>query len=277
MGSNSRGKDGEGSSGVKKDEENYEYEQDMKFVRPEALFRNTNGLTDPLVQLPPLLIQPQVPVVAMQGQAAVTQPLPQNGYVESVIYERLKSVRITWNHAATNVAIAGSWDNWETTEPLQRVDQNFLLVKTLPIGIYHYRFIVDGYLTHAPEFPSASDDSGYGYNILDLQDYIPEIVANLSDFEDPPSPPSSYDNSYLNEEEFSKPPPELPPQLPLAMRHETSYTSGSRVVHRPTHLELNHLLIHKTENAQFVALRSTYKFQHKYITAELYKSLRRER
>lgn len=54
-------------------------------------------------------------------------------------------------------------------EPLQRVGQNFLLVKTLPIGIYHYRFIVDGYLTHAPEFPSASDDSGYGYNILNLQ------------------------------------------------------------------------------------------------------------
>lgn len=50
-----------------------------------------------------------------------------------------------------------------------RVDQNFVIVKTLPIGIYHYRFIVDGYLTHAPEFPSASDDSGYGYNILDLQ------------------------------------------------------------------------------------------------------------
>jgi len=62
MGSNSRGKDGEGSSGVKKDEENYEHEQDMKFVQPEALFRSTNGFTDPLVQLPPLLIQPQVRV-----------------------------------------------------------------------------------------------------------------------------------------------------------------------------------------------------------------------
>lgn len=56
MGSNSRGKDGEGTSGVKKDEENYEYEQDMNFLPPEALFGNTNGFTDPLI------IQPQVRV-----------------------------------------------------------------------------------------------------------------------------------------------------------------------------------------------------------------------
>ncbi|KAK7386069.1 hypothetical protein VNO78_32146 [Psophocarpus tetragonolobus] len=259
MGNNSRGKDGEGTSGVKKEEEHYEYEQHINFQPPETLFHNTN----------PLLEQPQVPVVS--------QPLPQNGYVESVIHERLKSVRITWNHAATNVAIAGSWNNWDTTEPLQRVGQDFVIVKTLPIGIYHYRFIVDGYLTHAPEFPSASDESGYGYNILDLQDYIPEILASLSDFEDPSSPPSSYDNTYLNEEEFSKPPPELPPQLPVAIGQEALSTSGSRLVPRPTHLELNHLYIHKTDRDQFVALRSTYKFQHKYVTSDLYKSLRTER
>lgn len=110
-----------------------------------------------------------------------------------------------------------------------------------------------------------------------LQDYIPEIVASLSDFEDPPSPPSSYDNTNLNEEEFSKPPPELPQQLPVAIRNEASSASGSHHVPRPTHLELNHLYIHKTDRDQFVALRSTYKFQHKYITAELYKTLRRER
>lgn len=47
--------------------------------------------------------------------------------------------------------------------------QIFVAVKTLPLGIYHYRYIVDGYFTYAPEFPWAWDDSGYVYNILDLQ------------------------------------------------------------------------------------------------------------
>ncbi|XP_027331979.1 SNF1-related protein kinase regulatory subunit beta-2-like [Abrus precatorius] len=281
MGSNSKGKDGEGTSGVKKVEE---YEQDINFLPHELLPHNTvntNGITDPLIQLapyghgprpyeppPPLLIQHQVPGVAMQRPGAV------DGYVESVIHEKLKRVRITWNHAGTNVAIAGSWDNWKTTEALQRVGQNSVIVKTLPIGIYHYRFIVDGYLTHAPEFPTASDDTGYAYNILDLQDYIPETLGRLSDFDDPPSPPSSYDNTFLNEDEFSKPPPELPPQLPVALEHEPS-TSDTRPVPRPT--QLNHLYIFKTDRGQFVALRSTHKFQHKYVTMVLYKSLRRER
>ncbi|XP_061344153.1 SNF1-related protein kinase regulatory subunit beta-2-like [Gastrolobium bilobum] len=273
MGSNSRGKDGEGTSGVNKVEENYENEQDMKFLPAELFPRNSNG---PRAYEPPPPLQ--VPVVDMQRRGAVAQPQPdallQNGYVECVLHERLKRVKIIWNHAGTNVAIAGSWDNWETTEPLKNVGQNFCIVKALPIAIYHYRFLVDGYWTYAPEFPSATDDSGYGYNILDLQDYIPETLERLSDFEDPSSPPSSYDNIF-NEDEFSKPPPELPPQLPVTIKHEPSSTSNSRLVPRPTHLELNHLYIHKTDRDQFVALRSTHKFQHKYVTMVLYKTLRR--
>ena len=54
-------------------------------------------------------------------------------------------------------------------ETLQSVGQTFVIVKALPTGIYRYRFIVDGYWTYAPEFPSACDDAGYAYNILDLQ------------------------------------------------------------------------------------------------------------
>lgn len=46
--------------------------------------------------------------------------------------------------------------------------ENFETVKTLPVNIYKYRFVVDGYLTYAPELPWAFDDSGHGYNILDL-------------------------------------------------------------------------------------------------------------
>ncbi|XP_028805228.1 SNF1-related protein kinase regulatory subunit beta-2 isoform X3 [Neltuma alba] len=211
------------------------------------------------------------------GLPAPTRLL-QNRYIESMVHEQLRRVKFSWNHPGNNVAIAGSWDNWETTEVLQRVGQIFVAVKTLPVGIYHYRFIVDGFFTYAPEFPWAFDDSGYAYNILDLQDYIPESHAKLPDFESPPSPPWSYDNILLNDEEFDKPPPELPPQMPVTVRDEpSSSTDIHQRFPRPTHLELNHLYIHKTEGEPFVALRSTSRFQLKYVTTLLYRSLTRER
>lgn len=45
----------------------------------------------------------------------------------------------------------------------------FVVIKTLPIGIYHYHFVVDGWLAYAPDLPWFRDDSGNAYNILDLQ------------------------------------------------------------------------------------------------------------
>ncbi|KAF7833127.1 SNF1-related protein kinase regulatory subunit beta-2-like isoform X1 [Senna tora] len=258
MGSNSR--EGEGCSGVKK------------------LDDGNDGFSDPTAQLPPRgpqASQPlQVPVMALpRGEGELVQ----NGYIESMLHVKLKTVKISWNHSGKTVAIVGSWDNWETTEFLQIVGENFVITKTIPVGIYHYRFIVDGYFTYAPELPWASDHSGYAYNILDLQDYIPEKVVKLSDFESPPSPPWSYDNIFLNDDEFGKAPPELPPQIPVTTRDEpSSSTDSHHTFPRPTHLELNHLYIHKAEREPFVALRSTHRFQHKYVTMVLYKSLRRE-
>ncbi|MED6106291.1 hypothetical protein PIB30_003702 [Stylosanthes scabra] len=233
MGSHGRGRDGEGTSGVKDEDE------------PQLRFH------------PP-------------------QREVQDGYVETVVHHRLKRVNITWNHPISrDVAVIGSWDNWETTETLQlqTAPHAYAILKALPPGIYHYRFIVDGYLTHAPEFPWAFDHSaGFPYNILDLQD----SVARLGDAQDPPSPPWTYDNMPINDDEFGRPPPELPPQLPVTTRDDPS--SSSAVLPRPSHLELNHLYIHKTHGGEFAALRSTEKFGHKYVSMVLYKSLlRRER
>jgi hypothetical protein len=43
----------------------------------------------------------------MMAQPYLSQALMQNRYVETVIHERYKTVRITWIHGGTNVAIAG--------------------------------------------------------------------------------------------------------------------------------------------------------------------------
>ncbi|RYR00819.1 hypothetical protein HN873_057792 [Arachis hypogaea] len=252
MGSHGKGKDGEGTSGLKDDDK---YEPQLRFHTPTATAPQCNWW-------------------------CMAQRQMQDGYVERVVHQRLKRVNITWNHPVSrDVAVIGSWDNWETRDTLHLQSpphpHAYAIVKALPTGIYHYRFIVDGYLTHAPEFPWAFDHSGFPYNILDLQDYIPETAARLGDAQDPPSPPWTYDNMLLNDDEFGRPPPELPPQLPLTTRDDPS--SSSTVLPRPSHLELNHLYIHKTDGGDFAALRSTEKFGQKYVSMVLYKSLPRER
>ncbi|KAI4308527.1 hypothetical protein L6164_031588 [Bauhinia variegata] len=291
MGSSCRGNDGEGTSGVKKLDE--EYGQDLNFPPDELLVDSNmiNGFSDPMDQLTPQgsranqsspEVNHQVPANPLQTPVISQQPQQQalqlNGHLEYVIHETLKQVKISWNHSGKNVAIAGSWDNWRATEPLENVGHSFVITKTLPIGVYQYRFIVDGCWIYAPEFPHSYDGSGFGYNILDLQDYIPEKLARLSDFEPPPSPPSSYDNVFLSEDEFSRPPPELPPQLPVTIIEDPSSSiDGHQAFPKSNHLELSHLYINKSDGNEFVQLRSTQRFEHKYITMVLYKPLNRER
>ncbi|CAK9315526.1 unnamed protein product [Citrullus colocynthis] len=152
------------------------------------------------------------------------------------------SVKISWNHGGKQVAIIGSWDNWETREILQSIGKEFITIKTLPSGIYHYRFMVDGWLTCAPDLPWVCDDSGISYNILDLMTPDSELPESLSEFEFPPSPPSSYDNQCFNDDDFSRPPPDLPPQLRETVLNEPSCcTSGHQSGVQPRHTELNHL------------------------------------
>ena len=52
--SNSKGKDAEGISGVKKLDENENYEQEMNFLQTEQLQNGlNNGILDPMAQIPP--------------------------------------------------------------------------------------------------------------------------------------------------------------------------------------------------------------------------------
>lgn len=59
---------------------------------------------------------------------------------------------------------------------LQRAGKDFTIMNVLPSGVYQYRFLVDGQWIYSPDQPWIRDDSGNGYNILDLQ------VSFLSSF-----------------------------------------------------------------------------------------------
>lgn len=184
---------------------------------------------------------------------------------------------IEWIYGGNEVYVEGSWDNWSTRSPLHKAGKNFTLVKFLPSGVYHYKFVVNGEWRHSPDLPYVYDEKGNATNILDVQDYVPENLDSIAEFVLPGSPERSYDNPFPGSEEYSKDPPLLPPQLHLTTLSPTvnSSTSTSTSI-LPQHVILNHLFVETTKTAcPMLALGFTHRFRSKYVTVILHKPLHR--
>lgn len=109
-----------------------------------------------------------------------------------------------------------------------------------------------------------------------MQDYVPEDTESISGFEPPQSPDGSYNNSELNQEDFAKEPPLVPPHLNLTLLNVPSVCTEVPLLSlsRPQHVVLNHLYMQKGRScSSVVALGSTHRFKSKYVTVVLYKSL----
>lgn len=107
---------------------------------------------------------------------------------------------------------------------------------------------------------------------LHLQDYIPENLESVSEFEAPPSPDSSYGQPFPADEDFTKEPPVVPPQLHMTVLG----VQDTETAAKPYHVVLNHLFIEKGSAPQsLVGLGTTYRFQSKYTNLVLYKPLRK--
>ncbi|KAK6149629.1 hypothetical protein DH2020_017154 [Rehmannia glutinosa] len=198
----------------------------------------------------PLMFRPQMPVVPLQRPDELSIPSPSwmqtsSGY-EDTYNEQGIPTMITWSYGGNEVFVEGSWDNWKSRKPLQRSGKDFTIMNVLPSGVYQYRFVVDGQWRYSPDLPWDQDDSGNAYNILDLQDYVPEDIDSISGFEPPQSPDSSYSNLQLGQEDFAKEPPVVPPHLNLTLLNAPSPQMEIPPPYsRPQHVVLNHLYMHR--------------------------------
>ena len=107
-----------------------------------------------------------------------------------------------------------------------------------------------------------------------LQDYVPENLDSVTEFEAPGSPNSSYGQAFPTEEDFAKEPVVVPSQLHLTVLNTDNQEGASSS--KPQHIVLNHLFIEKGWASQsVVALGLTHRFESKYVTVVLYKPLKR--
>ncbi|MED6183393.1 SNF1- protein kinase regulatory subunit beta-2 [Stylosanthes scabra] len=235
--------------------------------------------TSPRATHSPFIFAPQAPVVPLQRPDEMHIPNQSwtqstSGY-EDMYCELGIPTMITWSYGGKEVAVEGSWDGWKSRIRLQRSGKDFTIMKVLPSGVYQYRFIVDGQWRYTPDSPWTQEDAGNAYNILDLQDFVPEDIESISSFESPQSPDSSYNNLQLSSEDYAKEPPLVPPHLQMTLLNVPVTSMETQPpMSRPQHGVLNHLYMQKRKSTpSVVALGSTHRFLAKYVTVVLYKSL----
>ncbi|XP_076922301.1 SNF1-related protein kinase regulatory subunit beta-2-like [Bidens hawaiensis] len=179
---------------------------------------------------------------------------------EYVNQEKCIPAVIRWIHGGTNVPIEGSWDNWRTRELLEGPGNDFSIVKVLNVGVYHYRFVVDGQWTYACDLPHEHDDLGNNiFNILDLKESYAENGGRDEEPECPSSPISSYNNAIFALQDFGEKLPELPPLLQqMPLNQSSSSKNFQQALHKPLSANLNHLYVKRDGNNQpAIALSSS--------------------
>ncbi|ELR11389.1 AMP-activated protein kinase, putative [Acanthamoeba castellanii str. Neff] len=103
--------------------------------------------------------------------------------------ERVATV-FTWTHGGKNVAVTGTWNNWQGVIPLNRSEHDFTAIIDLPPGVHQYKFIVDGKWTHAADQPVATDSGGNINNCMEIKEF--RLGQSKNNALGRGSPPGSY-------------------------------------------------------------------------------------
>jgi 5'-AMP-activated protein kinase, regulatory beta subunit len=152
-------------------------------------------------------------------------------------------------------------------------NREFSVIKSFPPGVYQYKFIVDGEWKYAPDQPAMYDEMGNVNNVLEVQEYVPEILDNLDHFAQPSSPKESYDDYLFHGEDFSKEPPAVPPQLKLTLLNMPPIPFAPNLLPRPQHVVLNHAYVDQSKAKQGLSvIGTTHRYRAKYVTIVLMKS-----
>lgn len=95
-------------------------------------------------------------------------------------------------------------------------------------------------------------------------------------FEVPRSPDASYNNMYPGNEDETRDPPAVPPQLQHTLLSYPTNRNQAASLPLPQNVILNHLYIENKEPSRsVVGLGTTHRFRSKFVTVVLYKPVQR--
>jgi len=159
----------------------------------------------------------------------------------------LVSHTFKWNGpSGSDVAVAGTWDNWKVRVTMSYADGHYICFMDLPVGTHEYKYIVDGIWVYTKNLPITRDQKGNINNVLTLQPIEP-ITLKISS-----SPPESYtqeepdwDNlsimSEAHRRRYGTGPVQLPAHLERALLNTAANPEDPTILPLPHHTLLNHM------------------------------------
>lgn len=190
----------------------------------------------------------------------------------------------SWTHGGKNVYVAGNFNSWKEKIQMRQSHNDFTVIQTLPPGIYHYRFVVDGKWQTDPNQPTFTDSNGEISNVIEVKEQKKEDTIfhkkckNFVSFRENSfsklvvnqSPPGSYGQLAFDDTDTSEP-PSLPPHLMRALLNTATPKSDPTQLPLPHHVMLNHLysLPRKEDNMMIVGI--THRYKQKFVTTVFYK------
>ncbi|KAH7093740.1 hypothetical protein FB567DRAFT_545064 [Paraphoma chrysanthemicola] len=86
----------------------------------------------------------------------------------------------SWEHAANDVLVTGTFDNWQKTVTLEKEDGVFKKTVELPKVHTQYKFVVNGEWVINDTARKETDSNGIVNNVLEPSDIVDEPVSTLS-------------------------------------------------------------------------------------------------
>ncbi|XP_041467848.1 5'-AMP-activated protein kinase subunit beta-2-like isoform X1 [Lytechinus variegatus] len=196
-----------------------------------------------------------------------------------------------WEGGGKSVAVAGSFNNWNTKIPMIKSHGDFTAIVNLPEGQHEYKFFVDGQWIHNPrqmrtspesEEPLQSNTFGTVNNFINVSKSDFEVFEALAidssrekGVDMSGSPPGDYNQEIPSQElqQRTTGPPILPPQLlQVILNKDIGPQYEPALLPEPNHVMLNHLYALSIKDGVMV-LSATHRYRKKYVTSLLYKPI----
>ncbi|KAH7412002.1 hypothetical protein DE146DRAFT_685165 [Phaeosphaeria sp. MPI-PUGE-AT-0046c] len=126
----------------------------------------------------------------------------------------------SWEHAATDVLVTGTFDDWQKTVTLEKTDGVFKKTVELPKVHTQYKFVVDGNWVINESARKEDDGHGIVNNVLLPEDIVDEPVGTLSSAA-PTSTTAALAGAVPKEAEKTKSQDSLPGAFPMTPPAET--------------------------------------------------------